>query len=128
MPKDTVPNDVGKKIIAFINTMLENNISGNEAVLNLMLYSKLGFFGEPLEKAFLGKMIKRDNKITYKRMVLIRTKEKNNIGERSMCALDTDTLKLYSCSKEDIINALKRKKLVYEDDEHRIKGIDVEEK
>ena len=128
LPKDTVPNDVGKKIIAFRNTMLENNISGNEAVLNLMLYSKLGFFGEPLEKAFLGKMIKRDNKITYKRMVLIRTKEKNNIGERSMCALDTDTLKLYSCSKEDIINALKRKKLVYEDDEHRIKGIDVEEK
>ena len=110
--------------------MKQNNILGNEAIQTLYTYYHCGFFGEELEKAFLGKEEYQDGKKSYRRMVLIRNK--NEIRENSensdLYLLDSDTLELSTCTAQEIMDKLRTGEFIYESEKHKMPGIDMEER
>ena len=128
--KEEVPNNLKLKLESFIEIMKQNNILGNEAIQTLYTYYHCGFFGEELEKAFLGKEEYQDGKKSYRRMVLIRNK--NEIRENSensdLYLLDSDTLELSTCTAQEIMDKLRTGEFIYESEKHKMPGIDMEER
>ena len=125
-----VPNDVVLKLQSLLEVMKTNNIFGNEFAQTLWWVGKTKYFGDiKLERAYLGELQKDENGgKRYKRHILLRQpkQEKSQIFSRELYLIDTDTLDLTTCSKEDIIARLNSGELIYESEKHKLPGIDKE--
>ena len=128
LPQTEIPNDVRLKLESFIEVMKEKGIAGNEFVQTLDGMYKAKFWGEDVEKAYIGKREEREGKKHIQRMVLMKSKEVIN-GEISekLYLIDTSSLILTEVDSKDIIYKLKSGDLVYESNKHKIKGIYKEE-
>lgn len=130
LPKEEIPNNFELKLQSFIEIMKQNNIYGNEAVQTFLMYEHSGFFGEALDKSYLGKEEYKGEDKTYRRMVLIRTKNeyKEKLENCCLYLIDSDSLELSTCTAQEIINKLKTGEFIYESEKHKMAGIDMEEK
>ena len=117
------PNDFKGKLQSALEIIKQKNISGNEATQTLAMFSKSGFFGVPFERAYVGKKIIQNGKETYKRFVLLRCKDGKE--ENDIYIIDTDSLELSKENKPEIIKKIKNGEFVYEDNKHKIVGIDI---
>ena len=126
-----IPNDVALKLQCLLEVMRANNISGNEFTQTLWGVSKSKYFGDSkLEKAYLGEL-QKDEKGSqrYKRHILLRNiiQEKGEDSQRKeVYMIDTDTLELTTCTEEQIIAKLNSGELIYENEKHKLPGIDKE--
>ena len=130
LPREEIPNNLGIKLQSFVEIMKENNILGNEAIQTLAAFYHSGFFGEQLDRAYLGKKEILDGKINYKRMALIRSKSEfqERTEESRLYLMDSDSLELSTCTTQEIMEKLKTGEYVYESEKHKMPGIDMEEK
>lgn len=126
--KEEVENNVEIKLQSFVESMKENNIAGNEAIQTFSVFNKAGFFGEILEKAYLGKEEYEDDKKKYRRLALIRSKNNKDEESSNLYLLDSDSLELSTCTSQEIISKLKSGEFIYESEKHKIDGIDKEER
>lgn len=129
-PREKVPNNTEVKLQSFIDVMKENNISGNEAIQTLNAFHYFGFFGESLDMCYLGRRENQDGRESFKRMVLMRSKKDLNEKEsesRSYYLMDSDTLEWRECREQKIIDNLNSGKFVYEDKNHKMPGIEMED-
>lgn len=68
LQSEDIPKDIGAKLEAFVETMREENIFGNEAIQTLNLFYYSGFFGEDSEKVYLGRKEMQNGKKTLEQM------------------------------------------------------------
>ncbi len=125
-----MPNDIALKLQSLLEIMKSNHIFGNEFSQTLWGIGKTGYFGNPkLERVYLGELQRSDDgSKKYKRHILLR-KPKHEEAEnssREVYLIDTDTLDLTICLEEDIIAKLNSRELIYENQEHKLPGIDKE--
>lgn len=116
--------DIDLKLQAFVKTMKENRISGNEATQLLKLYQKVGFFGEGIRLTYLGKMVKKSNNQTFERIVAIRRAR----NRENAYVLQTETLEISAMSIKGIEEKLRDGEWVYENRGQTIQNIDRGEK
>ena len=128
LPQTEIPNDTRVKLESFIEVMKERRIVGNEFVQTLDGMCKSKFFGENIEKAYIGRREERKDKKHMQRMILMRSKEEieGEILER-LYLIDTSSLALTEPDSQEIIDGLNLGELVYESNKYKIKGIDKEE-
>ena len=119
IPEQTDIEDMKGKLQAFIKTMKESRVSGNEAVQLLNLYQKTGFFGDNLRMIYLGRVIKESNEKSFQRIVAIgNAKDKQNIH-----LLEAETLEMHDSTVEEVEENLRDGKWVYEDTTHTIESL-----
>ena len=129
LPQPKIPNDVKLKLESFIEKMREKGITGNEFVQTLEKMYKSDFFGENIEKAYIGRRETREGKRHIQRMVLIKAKESSEDNElEKLYLIDTSSLALTEPSSQEIINRLNSEEFIYESNDYKITGIDKEEK
>jgi hypothetical protein len=107
LPKEQIPNDFEMKFESFIQVLNERQIEGNEASLTLMSFEKLGFFGDQLKKAFIGRKYNEDGKDKYGRMILVRTKS----DDKTTYLFDTDNPELKQVQAADVIGKLESRRI-----------------
>lgn len=126
LPKTEVIDDIKAKLQSFIDVMRQKGITGNEFVQTLDGMCKANFFGDEVEKAYLGKRIEHDGEKHIQRMVLFRQKGKEQQEEPSFYLIDTSTLEMAEPSAQQLIENLNSGSVIYESKEHKIAGIDKE--
>lgn len=126
LPTETIENNLEKKIQAFADVMRENNIYGNEAMQALSIYYNIGFFGEKLKKAYVGRNSTNPEERKFERSVLITTKTTSMKPDTTVYSIDTQSLKLSKHSAQDIIKQLNSGEIVYEDKKHTLPDVDGE--
>ena len=99
-------------------------------VQTLKAFCNLGFFGEELEKAFVGRKEKVNGKEAYRRMILIRSKKDYYYkqDDSAIYVLDSESLSLSESSHQEIIDRMQDGTYIYERDYYKLKGIGVEQK
>jgi len=113
-------NNLGENIEAVIQFLKSENLSGNEAVQMLSICSKLGFLGENIQKAFIGK----EREGGYERLVAITTKNGNS--NRLVYVIKSETLEVSKETIKDMQAKLNSGELIYEDEKHKLPDIDEE--
>lgn len=130
IPREEIPNDIETKLQSFLETMKKNNISGNEFVQTFEGVRRSSFFGTQLECAYLGEYENENSKARYKRNLLVREKtteiQDEEIDTKVLYLIDSDSLELSKCTKEEIITQLNSGKFIYESKNHKMPGIDKE--
>ena len=124
--KEEIPNNLKSKLESFIEIMKQKNIFGNEAIQTFLGYHHFGFFGEELDKSFLGKEEYQDGKKGYRRIVLLRTKTDN--VDRVLYMIDSNSLELSTCTEKEMVDKLKSGEYIYESKNHKMPGINMGEK
>ena len=125
IPKTDIPNNLEAKLNSFIQAMNSRKITGDEAVQTFTAFHHFGYFGESLDRAFIGKLTQEENKgKSYRRMILIRphSKSKAKPGD-VLYLLNSDPLELSTIFSEDIVKNLNSGLFVYENKRHKIPGI-----
>ena len=136
--------DIAAKLQAFKEIAKRKDMSGNEAIQYFTTIDRLGFFGVPLEKSYIGErhFDEETGESSIKRYVLIQRKnietildnngdkiQNPNYGEKApIYLLDSDTLEIVEGSKEDIKDKLKKGLFVYEKDSRQMPGLELEDK
>ena len=121
--EEEVPNDIALKIESFIDVMKACNIAGNEFTQTFLGLRKSKYFGEePPEMAYLGERIQEEKESHYKRHILLRPSKITD--EKDCFMIDTDSLRFSFCSSNEIIEKLNNGQLIYEDEKHKLSGID----
>ena len=121
------PINLKYKIQSFTDEMKKCQIFGNEAVQTLSAFNKAGFFGQDLTRAYLGKKeISQDGKKFYRRLVLIKAQNESSNSKEELYLLDSESLELSQCTSQEIIRKLNSGEFVYENEKHKIQGIDME--
>lgn len=127
--EENVQNIFSLKLQSLLDIMKSNNIYGNEFTQTLWIIAKTNYFGDgEVEQSYLGELIEDDagNK-RYKRHIVLRIqKQEEDNSSKEVYLIDTDTLNLKICSKEDIIKMLNSGKMIYECEKHKLLGIDKE--
>lgn len=125
-----IPNDIVLKLQSLLGTMKSKHIFGNEFAQTLWGIGKTKYFGDTkLERAYLGELQSSDDgSKKYKRHILLRQPKhaETEDSSREVYLIDTDTLDLLTCSKEEIIARLNSGELIYESEKHKLPGIDKE--
>lgn len=106
-----------EKLKSFIDVMKENKISGNEAVQTFNIFDRMDFFGENIDKVFLGRREYQNGKANYKRMILMRNRE-NSCYKYYL--LDSETLVWIGCETSEISEILKAGEFFYESERHKM--------
>lgn len=115
------PNILKTKLEAFIKTMKDSKIYGNEFT-QLLIETKRNVFSD-IEIANIGR--KEGN--AYKRTILIRKKkDKSEENNEKIYAIDTESLNLTECTQEEIIKQMKSGEFVYENSQYSFSEIDEE--
>lgn len=113
------------KIQTFISLMKEKNIVGNEFVQSLTAAMYVDYFKEPLEKAYVGRPENRNGQKHFTRMIFLRPRDyyarKNN---HDLYMIDTGDLSFEVVPPTELAEKLESGEYVYEDDVHKMKGID----
>lgn len=128
LPKTDVPDDIEIKLQSFIEAMKDSGIVGNEFVQTLDGMYKAKFFGNNVEKAYLGRRINIDGEKYIQRMVLFRQKGKEEQEEPHFYLIDTSTLEMAKPTSQQLIDKLNSGSIIYESEKHKITGIDKEAK
>ena len=118
------PNDFEEKLQSAVEIIKQKNISGNEATQTLAMFSKAGFFGISIERAYVGEKIIQNGKESYKRLVLFRCKDKKEY-ENDIYILDTDSLEIIKANRQEVIKKIQSREFVYENKKHKLAGIDI---
>lgn len=126
LPQTEVPNDIKLKLQSFIEVMRDRGIVGNEFVQTLDGMCKAKFFGQDVEKAYLGKRMEHDGKKHIQRMILFRQKGTEEQEEPQFYLIDTSTLKMVEPTQQQLIEELNSGSMIYESEKHKIAGIDKE--
>ena len=117
------PNKVNfeEKMNKFIEMLKERNIDGNEAVQFFLLLRHINYFGENIQKSFLGERMQRDGKVSYERKVLIRTKteEKNKFY-----IFDSEDVSIKSIKADDVRKKLREGKYIYENEKQKMEELE----
>ena len=87
---------------------------------------KSNFFGLNIEKAFIGKRVRKDAKTHIQRMLLFRKNHYDKNKEPNLYLLDSSTLELTEPTSQEIIYNLNINNMVYESNNYKITGIDKE--
>lgn len=124
IPRKEVPNDVKLKLQSFIEIMQERGIRGNEFVQTFTGMCKSNFFGQDVEKAFIGRRVNKEGENHIQRMVLLRQKEENE--DSHLYLIDTSSLEMVEPTERQIIDKINSNDIVYENDKYKIPGIDKE--
>ena len=125
LPREEVPNNLEKRLQSFTETMKENKISGNEAIQTFAAFCHTGFFKEDLDRAYVGKEEFVNGKKNYRRLALIKSK---NVEDESLYLMDSDTLELTKHTSKEVIEKFNSGEYIYENENHKISGIDMEER
>lgn len=126
LPETNVPDDVKLKLQSFIEVMRDRGILGNEFVQTLDGMCKTNFFGQDVEKAYLGKRIEHDGEKHIQRMILFRQKGTEEQEEPHFYLIDTSTLEMGEPTQQQLIEELNSGSMIYESEKHKIAGIDKE--
>jgi len=124
LPKTNIPADIKLKLQSFIEVMQEKGIVGNEFVQTLDEMYKANFFGNTLEKTYLGKRFEHDGKSHIQRMVLFRQKGNGENEEPLYYLLDTSTLEITEPTAQQLIEELNSNHMIYENEKYKMAGID----
>lgn len=116
----TQKNNLEENVESFIEFLKSENLSGNEAMQMLNICSKLGFLGDNIQKAFIGKE-KEDG---FERLVAITTKNGN--ANKPVYIVQTQSLEISKETMKDLQARLDSGELVYEDEKHKLPDIDEE--
>lgn len=110
-----------EKMNKFIEMLKEKDIDGNEAVQFFLLLRHINYFGENIQKSFLGERMQRDGKISYERKVLIRTKteEKNKFY-----IFDSEDVSIKSIKADDVRKKLREGKYIYENEKQKMEELE----
>ena len=123
LPETNVPDDVKLKLQSFIEVMRDRGILGNEFVQTLDGMCKTKFFGQDVEKAYLGKRIEHDGEKHIQRMILFRQKGTEEQEEPHFYLIDTSTLEMGEPTQQQLIEELNSGSMIYESEKHKIAGI-----
>ncbi len=128
MPIEEIPNDINLKLQSFIEVMKEKRVTGNEFVQTLdgMCLSK--FFGQNIEKAYIGKRFEKEGEKHIQRMILFREKGEDENTDPHLYLIDTSSLEMVQPTPQQLIDQINSGEMVYESDKHKIPGIDKEVK
>lgn len=126
LPETDVPDDVKLKLQSFIEVMRDRGILGNEFVQTLDGMCKSKFFGQDVEKAYLGKRMEHDGEKHIQRMILFRQKGTEEQEEPHFYLIDTSTLEMVEPTQQQLIDELNSGSMIYESEKHKIAGIDKE--
>ena len=127
LPKENnLPDDLEARLKAFIETMEESGISGNEAIQTFTAFYHSGYFGQDLDRAYMGKLYTPQKyRKEFKRSILIRAhKESSAKPGDTFYLLNSDPLELEKYGAKDLILALNTGRLVYESKNHTIPGVE----
>lgn len=123
-----IPNDTTLKLQSLLETMKSNHIFGNEFTQTLWRITKSNYFGDTtFERAYIGKL--QDENTSQERFVrhiLLRQESQDPNSPKQIYVINTDTLDLTICSREDIISKLNSGEWIYEDPTRKLDGIDQE--
>lgn len=126
LPETDVPDDIKLKLQSFIEVMRDRGIVGNEFVQTLDGMCKAKFFGQDVEKAYLGKRMEHDGEKHIQRMILFRQKGTEEQEEPHFYLIDTSTLEMVEPPQQQLIEELNSGSMIYESEKHKIAGIDKE--
>lgn len=126
IPKEEIRDNFKLKLQSFIEIMKERKITGNEFVQTIEGMFKSNFFGLNIEKAFIGKRVRKDAKTHIQRMLLFRKNHYDKNKEPNLYLLDSSTLELTEPTSQEIIYNLNINNMVYESNNYKITGIDKE--
>lgn len=115
-PKDNLEENVE----SFIEFLRSEHLSGNEAMQMLNICSKLGFLGDNMQKAFVG----RKTEDGFERLVAITSKNGNS--NKPVYVVQTQRLEISKQTMKDVQAKLDSGELVYEDEKYRLPDIDEE--
>ena len=130
IPKENSTIDIEKKLESFIEILKQSNLHGDDALQTFYGFHHFGFFGEKLDKAFVGKKEEKNNKKSYRRIVLL--KQKNNVFDsnksNTIYIFDPEHLNISKSNSKEILGKLSTGEYVYESQKHMIPGIETEVK
>ena len=117
------PNKVNfeEKMNKFIEMLKERNIDGNEAVQFFLLLRHINYFGENIQKSFLGERMQRDGKVSYERKVLIRTKIED---KNKFYIFDSEDVSIKSIKADDVRKKLREGKYIYENEKQKMEELE----
>lgn len=110
-----------KLIEAFLETLKQNHICGNEATVMYNLFKRNGFFGIDIESIFIGDKHITDKGAFYQRKILLRQN-----GEKNPYLIDIINLNSTQISLEEVASKLNSKQFVYENKKYHLKEIESE--
>lgn len=108
-----------KLIEAFIQTLREKHICGNEATLIYNAFKKNGFFGTEIESIYIGDKHTTENGTFYQRKILLRQN-----GDENPYLIDVVNLISKQISAADVAKNLQSKQFVYESNKYQLKGLE----
>lgn len=126
MPIEEILDDIKLKLQSFIEIMKEREITGNEFVQTLDGMCKSKFFGQNIEKAYIGRRINEKGEKHIQRMVLFRERGKDEKGDSHLYLIDTSSLEMVESTPQQLIDKINSGDMVYESDKHKIPGLDKE--
>lgn len=115
----TEETELYNKLDSLAKTMKENNVSGTEAIMGIIKFSKLGFFGDNTEDAWIRKKTQsREDGIKYKSGIIVSQGENNQFY-----ILDCTDMKVIQMRKEDLLEKFRCGEYSYKDPNYTIKAL-----
>lgn len=107
------------KLDSLAKTMEENNISGTEAIFGIIKFSRLGFLGDNIEKAWIKKKIQsREDGIKYNSGSIVCQRENNQF-----CIVDCTEMKVVQMEKEDLLEKFRTGEYSYKNPNYIIESL-----
>lgn len=121
------PNQINfeEKMNKFIEMLKEKGIDGSEAVQFFLLLRYVDYFGENIQKSFLGEKIQKDGKTDYERRVLIRIK-KDEEKESVFYIFDPNNISFKRTDADDVRRKLEDGKYIYENEKQKLEDLEEE--
>lgn len=115
----TEETELYNKLDSLAKTMKENNVSGTEAIMGIIKFSKLGFFGDNTEDAWIRKKTQsREDGIKYKSGIIVSQGENNQFY-----ILDCTDMKVIQMRKEDLLEKFRCGEYSYKDPNYTIEAL-----
>lgn len=115
----TEETELYNKLDSLAKTMKENNVSGTEAIMGIIKFSKLGFFGDNTEDAWIRKKTQsREDGIKYKSGIIVSQGENNQFY-----ILDYTDMKVIQMRKEDLLEKFRCGEYSYKDPNYTIEAL-----
>lgn len=114
----TKNSNLYNKLNSLVKTMKENNVSGTEAIMGIVKFLKLGFFGDDTDGAWIGMQGREDDEIKYKSGIIFNQKSNNQFG-----IIDSAKMQVAKVSKEYLLEKFKSGKYRYKDPNYTIEAL-----
>ena len=115
----TEETELYNKLNSLAKTMKENNVSGTESIMGIIKFSKLGFFGDNTEEAWIRKKTQsREEGIKYNSGIIVSQGENNQF-----CILDCTDMKVIQMRKEELLEKFRGGEYRYKDPDYTIEAL-----